>query len=75
MSEKADYKEIITEYKDQVRILKDEVAELQDAGKAKDGVLKRTTQKYQNTLEDLDKANEEIEKIKNDSKAEKTLLP
>ena len=27
MAEKADYKEIITEYKDQIRILKDEVDE------------------------------------------------
>ena len=52
MSTKADYKEIIQEYKDQVRILKDEVAELQDNCKAKDSALKRTTQKYENTLED-----------------------
>ena len=29
MAEKADYKEIITEYKDQIRILKDEVDEMQ----------------------------------------------
>ena len=50
MSTKADYKEIIQEYKDQVRILKDEVAELQDSCKAKDSALKRTTQKYENTL-------------------------
>ena len=57
MSTKADYKEIIQENKDQVRILKDEVAELQDNCKAKDSALKRTTQKYENTLEDLDKSN------------------
>ena len=29
-------KEIILEYKDQVRLLREEVAELQDAGKTKD---------------------------------------
>ena len=72
MITKVDYKEIIQEYKDQIRILKGEIAELQDAGKAKDSSLKRTSQKYENTLEDLDKANEEIEKIKNDPKAKKT---
>ena len=53
MAEKADYREIINEYKDQIRILKDEVSELQDNCKAKDSALKRTTQKYENTLEDL----------------------
>ena len=58
MSSKVDYKEIIQEYKDQVRILKDEVSELQDNCKAKDSVLKRTTQKYENTLEDLDTSTE-----------------
>ena len=72
MAEKADYKEIITEYKDQIRILKDEVSELQDAGKSKDGTLKRTSQKYQNTLEDLDKANEEIIKLQIELKQKKT---
>ena len=30
--------EIITEYKDQVRILKQQISELEDAGKSKDAV-------------------------------------
>ena len=68
MSSKADYKEIIQEYKDQVRILKDEIFELQDAGKAKDSALKRTTQKYENALGDLDKSNEEAESLKEELK-------
>lgn len=71
---KADYKELIQEYKDTVRILKGEVAELQDAGKSKDSAFKRTTQKLENALGDLDKSNEEIEKLKNDLKAKNTII-
>ena len=63
MAEQADYKEIITEYKDQIRILKDEVDEMQSKLKEKDGALKRTSQKYEYAVEDLDKANSEIKKI------------
>jgi len=62
MSTKADYQEIITEYKDQVRLLREEVAELQDAGKTKDAANKRCLQKLENTNEDLDKSNEELKK-------------
>jgi chromosome segregation ATPase len=68
MAEKADYKEIIQEYKDQKKILKDEIAELQTNNKAKDSALKRTTQKLENSTEDLDKANEEILKLKEEIK-------
>ena len=52
---KAEYQEIITEYKDQVRILKEQVNELTDACKAKDSALKRALQKLEYTTEDLDK--------------------
>ena len=39
--------EIITEYKDQVRILKQQINELEDAGKAKDAANKRCLQKLE----------------------------
>ena len=45
--------ELITEYKDQIRILRQEVAELQDAGKSKDSANKRCLQKLEHTNEDL----------------------
>jgi len=61
-------KDIILEYKDQIRILREEVAELQDAGKTKDAANKRCLQKLENTDEDLDKANKEIEKLKKEIK-------
>ena len=57
---KADYQEIITEYKEQVRVLKEQVNELTDACKAKDAAVKRALQKLQYTTNDLDKANEEM---------------
>ena len=44
---KSEYQDLINEYKDQIRILKQEVAELQDAGKAKDSANKRTLQKLE----------------------------
>ena len=44
MTEKADYQEIINEYKEQVRVLKEQLNELTDAAKAKDSALKRTLQ-------------------------------
>ena len=45
---KADYQEIISEYKEQVN-------ELTDACKAKDSALKRALQKLEYTTDDLDK--------------------
>ena len=52
---KADYQEIIAEYKEQVRVLKEQNNELTDAGKAKDAALKRALQKLEYTTQDLDK--------------------
>ncbi len=62
---KADYQEIITEYKEQVRVLKEQVNELTDACKAKDSALKRALQKLEYTTDDLDKM-EAKEKEKED---------
>ena len=56
---KADYQEIIAEYKEQVRVLKEQNNELMDAGKAKDAALKRALQKLEYTTDDLDKLQEE----------------
>jgi len=52
---KADYQEIIAEYKEQVRVLKEQNSELMDAGKAKDAALKRALQKLEYTTDDLEK--------------------
>ena len=52
---KADYQEIIAQYKEQVRVLKEQNSELMDAGKAKDAALKRALQKLEYTTDDLDK--------------------
>tara|TARA_Y100000768_G_C23607956_1_gene509181 strand:- start:52 stop:252 length:201 start_codon:yes stop_codon:yes gene_type:complete len=52
--------ELITEYKEQIRILKQEVAELQDAGKSKDAANKRCLQKLEYANEDLEKANQKL---------------
>ena len=60
MTEKADYQEIINEYKEQGRVLKEQLNELTDAGKAKASALKRTLQKLEYVTEDLDKANDEL---------------
>ena len=57
--------ELITEYKDQIRILRQEVAELQDAGKSKDSANKRCLQKLEHTNEDLEKANKRIKELEN----------
>ena len=57
--------ELITEYKDQIRILRQEVAELQDAGKSKDSANKRCLQKLEYTNEDLEKANKRIKELEN----------
>ena len=55
-----DYKDIITEYKEQVRVLKEQISELEDANKSKDAALKRALQKVEYTTSDLEKANKEI---------------
>ena len=51
---KADYQEIISEYKEQVN-------ELTDACKAKDAALKRALQKLEYTTDDLDKLQEKTD--------------
>ena len=61
---KADYQEIITEYKEQVRVLKEQNNELMDAGKAKDAALKRALQKLEYTTDDLDKLQEKKDATK-----------
>ena len=58
---KADYQEIITEYKEQVRVLKEQVNELTDACKAKDSASKRALQKLEYTTDDLDKLQEKTD--------------
>ena len=58
---KADYQEIITEYKEQVRVLKEQVNELTDACKAKDAAVKRALQKLEYTTDDLDKLQEKTD--------------
>ena len=61
---KSEYQELIAEYKEQIRILKQEVAELQDAGKAKDSANKRTLQKLEYVTEDLEKTQQELIQLK-----------
>ena len=56
---KADYQEIISEYKEQVRVLKEQVSELTEACKLKDAALKRALQKLEYTTDDLDKMQKE----------------
>ena len=58
---KADYQEIIAEYKEQGRVLKEQNSELMDAGKAKDAALKRALQKLEYTTDDLEKLQEKDE--------------
>ena len=58
---KANYQEIIAEYKEQVRVLKEQNNELSDACKAKDAALKRALQKLEYTTDDLDKMQEKNE--------------
>ena len=55
---KAEYLDIISEYKEQVRVLKEQVNELTDACKSKDAALKRALQKLEYTTDDLDKLQE-----------------
>ena len=61
---KADYQEIIAEYKEQVRVLKEQNSELMDAGKAKDAALKRAEQKWEYTTDDLEKLQEKKDETK-----------
>ena len=61
---KSEYQDLSNEYKDQIRILKQEVAELQDAGKAKDSANKRTLQKLEYVTEDLEKTQQELKQLK-----------
>ena len=43
--DKADFQDIINEYKEQVRTLRAQISELEDACKSKDAALKRSLQK------------------------------
>jgi len=61
---KAEYLDIISEYKEQVRVLKEQVNELTDACKSKDAALKRALQKLEYTTDDLDKLQEKKDAIK-----------
>jgi multidrug resistance efflux pump len=56
---KAEFGEIIAEYKEQVRVLKEQNNELTDACKAKDAALKRALQKLEYTTVDLNKLEEQ----------------
>ena len=58
--EKPDYQDIITEYKESVRVLRAQISELEDSNKSKDSALKRALQKLEFTTKDLDQANQEI---------------
>ena len=58
---KAEYQEIIAEYKEQVRVLKEQNNELTDACKVKDAALKRALQKLEYTTQDLDKLQEKTD--------------
>ena len=58
---KADYQEIISEYKEQVRVLNEQNNELTDACKVKDAALKRALQKLEYTTQDLDKLQEKTD--------------
>ena len=62
--DKADFQDIINEYKEQVRTLRAQISELEDACKSKDAALKRSLQKLEYTAQDLDKAHDEIKDAK-----------
>ena len=62
--DKADFQDIINEYKEQVRVLKAQISELEDAWKYKDAALKRSLQKLEYTAQDLDEAQNEIKDAK-----------
>ena len=58
---KSNYQEIISEYKEQVRVLKEQNNELTDACKVKDAALKRALQKLEYTTQDLAKLQEKTD--------------
>ena len=62
--DKADFQDIINEYKEQVRVLRAQISELEDACKSKDAALKRSLQKLEYTAQDLDEAQDEIKDAK-----------
>ena len=62
--DKADFLDIINEYKEQVRVLTAQISELEDACKSKDAALKRSLQKLEYTAQDLDEAHDEIKDAK-----------
>ena len=64
-------KELVSEYKEQIRILKQEVAELQDAGKSKDSANKRCLQKLEHSQQDLEIANKKITELEDEIKKKK----
>ena len=70
--------ELITEYKDQIRILKQEVSELQDAVKSKDSANKMCLQKLEYVNEDLEKEQNKVKelekKLKDIKKTNKMLV-
>ena len=61
-------REIINEYKDQVRILKQQVDELEDQNKSKDSANKRCLQKLEFCTKDLDDALSKIKKLEEETK-------
>ena len=61
-------KEIIVEYKDQVRLLREENADLQDACKTKDSANKRCLQKLEHSQQDLLDANKKITELEDQLK-------
>ena len=62
--DKADFQDIINEYKEQARVLRAQISELEDACKSKDAALKRSLQKLEYTAQDLDEAQDEIKDAK-----------
>ena len=62
--DKADFQDIINEYKEQVRTLRAQISELEDACKSKDAALKRSLPKLEYTAQDLDEAQDEIKDAK-----------
>ena len=55
--------ELLSEYKEQLRILKQQINELEDAGKSKDAANKRCLQKLEFCTKDLGDAKAKIEKL------------
>jgi len=64
-------REIINEYKDQVRILKQQVDELEDQNKSKDSANKRCLQKLEYANTDLEKSTNKVKELEKKLKEEK----